>query len=342
MTRYIIKRLITMIPVLIGISVLVFAFIRLIPGDVATSMLGERATPERIAELRMQLGLDKPLYVQYFIYMSHVVRGDLGTSVLRGDPVIKDLTLRFPATLELAVAAMIFAISVGVPSGIISAIRPNSVFDNIARLGTLAGVSMPIFWLGIMLSWTFGVTLHWLPTGGRMTVTLDLPPVVFLGHSFRTNSYLVDSLLSGNWVVFIDVTRHLILPAIALGTIPMAIIARMTRSAMLEVMGQDYIRTAAAKGLAERSVVMDHALKNAMLPVVTVVGLQVGRLLSGAILTETIFGWPGIGSWLYDSIIARDYPIVQGTTMLIAVIFVLVNLAVDVLYAMLDPRIRFD
>jgi peptide/nickel transport system permease protein len=342
MTRYIIKRLITMIPVLIGISVLVFAFIRLIPGDVATSMLGERATPARIAELRTQLGLDKPLYVQYLIYMSRVVRGDLGNSVLRGDPVIKDLTLRFPATLELAIAAMIFAILVGVPSGIISAIRPNSIFDNIARLGTLAGVSMPIFWLGIMLSWTFGVTLHWLPTGGRMTVTLDLPPIVFLGHSFRTNSYLVDSLLTGNWVVFVDVTRHLILPAIALGTIPMAIIARMTRSAMLEVMGQDYIRTAAAKGLSERSVVMNHALKNAMLPVVTVVGLQVGRLLSGAILTETIFGWPGIGSWLYDSIIARDYPIVQGTTMLIAVIFVLVNLGVDVLYAMLDPRIRYD
>jgi len=342
MTRYIIKRLLTVIPVLIGISMLVFGFIRLIPGDVATAMLGERATPQMVAQMREQLGLDKPIYQQYLIYVERVLHGDLGKSVLRGDPVIVDLTRRFPATLELAFAAMIFAIIVGVPAGVISAIRPNSVFDNIARLGSLAGVSMPIFWLGVMLSWTVGVQLHLLPTGGRINPTLAIGPVHLFGREFTTNSYIVDSILTLNVVTFVDATRHLILPAICLGTIPMAIIARMTRSAMLEVLNQDYIRTATAKGLRERSVVRNHALKNAMLPVVTVVGLQVGRLLSGAILTETIFAWPGIGSWLYDSIISRDYPIVQGTTMFIAIIFVLVNLLVDVLYAVLDPRIRFD
>jgi peptide/nickel transport system permease protein len=343
MTRYIIKRLLTIIPVLIGVSMLVFAFIRLIPGDTATAMLGERATPERIAAVREELGLNKPLYEQYLIYANKVLHGDLGRSILRGDPVTKDLLRRFPATVELAAAAILVAIVIGVPAGVISAVRRNSMFDNASRLVALTGVSMPIFWLGLMLSWLFGVMLHWLPTGGRLTVTLaDLKPFIFFGHQIHTNSYIIDSLLTLNFTVLIDALRHLILPAVALGTIPMAIIARMTRSSMLEVMSQDYIRTAASKGLTERTVVTRHALKNALLPVVTVVGLQVGRLLSGAILTETIFGWPGIGSWIYDSIVARDYPIVQGTTMFIAGIFVLVNLLVDVLYAGLDPRIRFD
>jgi peptide/nickel transport system permease protein len=342
MTRYIIKRFLTIIPVLFGISILVFAFIRLIPGDVATAMVGERATPERLAAVRAQLGLDKPLYEQYTIYMSKVLRGDLGRSVLRGNSVTQDLLRRFPATVELALAAMFVALVVGIPAGVISAIRRNSVFDNGSRLIALAGVSMPIFWLGLMLSWFFGVVLHLLPTGGRISATLDVQGLVLFGYEFRTNSYIVDSILSLDPVALLDVLRHLVLPAIALGTIPMAIIARMTRSSMLEVMSQDYIRTASAKGLTERTVVIRHALKNALLPVVTVVGLQVGRLLSGAILTETIFAWPGIGSWLYDSIVARDYPIVQGTTMFIATIFVMVNLGVDVLYAMLDPRIRFD
>jgi peptide/nickel transport system permease protein len=330
MTRYIIKRLLTIIPVLLGISMLVFAFIRLIPGDIATSMLGERATPERVQALRTELGLDRPLYEQYIIYAGKVVRGDLGKSIMRGDPVTQDLLRRFPATVELALAAILVALIVGIPAGVISAVRRNSFFDNASRLVALAGVSMPIFWLGLMLSWVFGVMLHWLPTGGRLTVTLAVAPVDFFGHTFRTNSYILDSLL------------HLVLPAVALGTIPMAIIARMTRSSMLEVMNQDYIRTASSKGLTERMVVTRHALKNALLPVVTVVGLQVGRLFSGAILTETIFGWPGIGSWLYDAIVARDFPIVQGTTMFIATIFVLANLLVDVLYAVLDPRIHYD
>lgn len=342
MTRYIIKRFLTIVPVLFGISVLVFAFIRLIPGDVATAMLGERATPQRIAAVRAELGLDKPLIEQYVIYMSKVVRGDLGKSIVRGDSVTKDLLRRFPATIELALAAILVALVVGIPAGVISAVRRNSVFDNVSRLVALTGVSMPIFWLGLMLSWFFGVQLRLLPTGGRLTATLDIATLEVFGREIRTNSYILDSILAFDMVALLDVLRHLLLPALALGTIPMAIIARMTRSSMLEVMSQDYIRTASAKGLTERTVVIRHALKNALLPVVTVIGLQVGRLLSGAILTETIFAWPGIGSWLYDSIISRDYPIVQGTTMFIAAIFVMVNLAVDVLYAMLDPRIRFD
>jgi len=342
MTRYIIKRFLTIIPVLFGVSILVFAFIRLIPGDPAVTMLGERATPERVAAVRQQLGLDKPIYQQYLLYMGKVLRGNLGTSILRGDPVNTDILRRFPATVELATAAIFVAIAVGIPAGVVSAIRRNSMFDNVSRIVALTGVSMPIFWLGLMLSWFIGVRLHLLPTGGRLTATLSLTPVYILGREIRTNSYIIDSILARNGTVLIDVLRHLILPAIALGTIPMAIIARMTRSSMLEVLGQDYIRTAHAKGLRERMVVTRHALKNALLPVVTVVGLQVGRLLSGAILTETIFAWPGVGSWLYEAIVARDYPIVQGMTMFIATIFVVVNLIVDILYAVLDPRIRFD
>jgi peptide/nickel transport system permease protein len=342
MTRYIIKRFLTIVPVLIGISILVFAFIRLIPGDVATAMLGERATPQRIAAVRAELGLDKPIYEQYFIYISKVLRGDLGRSIVRGDNVTQALLHRFPATVELALAAIFVALIVGIPLGVISAVRRNSAFDNVSRLIALTGISMPIFWLGLMLSWFFGVVLHLLPTGGRLNVMIDIQPLTLFGREIRTNSYILDSILSLDPIALLDVLRHLILPAIALGTIPMAIIARMTRSSMLEVLSQDYIRTASAKGLTERTVVIRHALKNALLPVVTVIGLQVGRLLSGAILTETIFAWPGIGSWLYDSIISRDYPIVQGTTMFIAAIFVFVNLAVDVLYAVLDPRIRFD
>lgn len=342
MTRYVIKRFLTIIPVLMGVSMLVFAFIRLIPGDAATAMLGERATPERIAAVRQEMGLDRPLYEQYLLYMSRVVRGDLGKSIIRGDPVTKDILRRFPATIELALAAMLVAIIVGVPAGVISAVRRNSVFDNVSRLVALTGVSLPIFWLGLMLSWFLGVQLHLLPTGGRLTPTLDIAPLHIFGRDIRTNSYILDSLLTRNGAAFVDTIRHLILPAIALGTIPMAIIARMTRSSMLEVLSQDYIRTAHSKGLRETRVVVRHALKNALLPVVTVVGLQVGRLLSGAILTETIFAWPGIGSWVYDAIVARDYPIVQGMAMFVAAIFVMVNLLVDVLYAVLDPRIRFD
>jgi peptide/nickel transport system permease protein len=334
--RYIAKRFLTIIPVLFGVSVLVFGFIRLIPGDPATAMLGERATAENIARVRVNLGLDKPLPEQYLIYMGKVLRGDMGSSILRGDPVTQEILRRFPATIELALSAILISLLVGIPAGIISATRRNSIFDNASRLIALAGVSMPIFWLGLMLAWLFGVVLHWLPTGGPMTteISWSYKPV--------TGLVVLDSLLSQNWALLEDRLRHLILPAVALGTIPMAIIARMTRSSMLEVLGQDYVRTAHAKGLREQNVVLRHALKNALLPIITVIGLQVGRLLSGAILTETIFSWPGIGLWAYEAIQSRDYPVVQGVTLFVAVIFVMANLSVDVLYAAADPRIRYE
>jgi peptide/nickel transport system permease protein len=334
MVRYIIRRFLTIIPVLLGVSVLVFSFIRLIPGDPATAMLGERATAESVARVRQQLGLDRPIHEQYLIYVSRALRGDLGTSVLRQEPVTRELIRRFPATIELSLGAILFALLVGIPSGILSATRRGSWIDSLSMLLALTGVSMPIFWLGLMLSFLFAVLLHWLPTSGRLTATVQYQPL--------TNLVLLDSLLQGNGTLLVDALRHLVLPAVALGTIPMAIIARMTRSAMLETLGQDYIRTAQAKGLRQRTVILRHALRNALLPVITVVGLQVGILLAGAILTETIFAWPGIGRWIVEAIYARDYPIVQGVTLFIASIFVLVNLTVDVLYAFVDPRIHYE
>jgi peptide/nickel transport system permease protein len=334
MLRYFIKRVLTVIPVLLGVSLLVFGFIRMIPGDVATTMLGERATPESVARVREQLGLNKPVYEQYLIFIGNALRGDLGRSVLRQEPVTQELIRRFPATIELALSAILIALCVGIPAGIISAIRRGSVFDAGSMLLALTGVSMPVFWLGLMLIYLFAVVLHLLPTGGRLGASIEF--------TAATNFLLLDSLLQGNFTVFFQALRHLILPAIALGSIPMAIIARMTRSAMLEVLSADYIRTAQAKGLKERAVVINHALRNAWLPIVTVVGLQVGRLMSGAILTETVFSWPGIGRWLVDAIYARDFPIVQGATLFIAIIFVGVNLLVDLLYAFVDPRIKFE
>ena len=325
MLRYIIRRFLTIIPVLLGVSILVFGFIRLIPGDPATVMLGELATPESVARSPNMTGLDKPVYEQYLIYVSHALRGDLGMSILRQEPVTRELVRRFPGTIELSLGAILFATLVGVPSGILSATRRGSWIDSLSMLIALTGVSMPIFWLGLMLSFVFAVILHWLPTSGRLTAPMEYDPI--------TNLVILDSLLQGNLHLLLDGLRHLVLPAVALGTIPMAIIARMTRSAMLEVLGQDYIRTAQAKGLPQRTVILRHALRNALLPVITVVGLQVGRLLAGAILTETIFAWPGIGRWIVEAIYARDYPIVQGVTLFIACIFVLVNLTVDVLYA---------
>ena len=334
MGPYIIKRFLTIVPVLVGISVIVFGFIHLIPGDPAVTMLGERATPERVKEVRTQLGLDEPLYVQYAIYAGKILRGDLGASILRGDPVLLDLIRRFPATVELAVTAIGIAILIGIPSGIVSAVWRNSFFDGCSRVFSLVGVSMPIFWLGLMLAWVFGVMLGWLPTGFRLGTNVTLVPV--------THFNLLDSLITGNGAAFLGSVRHLILPAVALSTIPMAVITRMTRASLLEVLSQDYIRTAESKGLPQRAVVLRHAMRNALLPVMTVTGLQVGRLLAGAILTETIFSWPGIGLWIYEAIQARDYPIVQGATLFIAMIFVLVNLVTDCLYAAVDPRIKYD
>lgn len=334
MGRYTVRRALTVIPVLLGVSVLVFSFIHLIPGDPALTMLGERATPEKVAEVRRQLGLDRPIYEQYLIYLAKLLRGDLGTSIVRGDPVLTDLLRRFPATVELASAAIALALLLGIPIGIISAVWRNSFVDSVSRVWALTGVSMPIFWLGLMLAWFFGVELRWLPTGFRLDTATSFES--------WTNFVILDALLQGNWAVLRDALRHLLLPAVALATIPLAVIARMTRASMLEVLSQEYIRTAEAKGLPQAAVILRHALRNALLPVLTVVGLQVGHLLAGAILTETVFSWPGIGLWVYESIESRDYAIVQGASLFIAVIFVLVNAVTDLLYAAADPRIKYD
>ena len=333
MRRYAIQRSLTVIPVLLGVSVLVFGFIHLIPGDPALTMLGERATPEKVTEVRARLGLDRPIWQQYGIYVGRVVRGDLGVSIVRGDPVLTDLLRRFPATVELATAAIVLAVALGIPIGVASAVWRNSIVDSLARLWALTGVSMPIFWLGLMLAWFFGVELRVLPTGFRLDTGTTFAP--------WTNFVILDATLQGNWPVLADALRHLVLPAAALATIPLAIIARMTRASMLEVLSREYIRTAEAKGLSQAAVVLRHALRNALLPVLTVVGLQVGHLLAGAILTETIFSWPGIGLWVYESIESRDYAIVQGASLFIAVIVVGVNLMTDLLYAAVDPRIKY-
>ena len=334
MGRYAIRRSLTLVPVLLGVSVLVFSFIHLIPGDPALTMLGERATPEKVAEVRARLGLDRPIWQQYLLYVGNALHGDLGVSIVRGDPVASDLLRRFPATVELAVAAIAVAIALGIPIGVASAVWRNSLLDSLARLGALTGVSMPIFWLGLVLAWFFGVQLRILPTGFRLASGTTFVP--------WTNFVVVDALLQRDWAALADALRHLILPAVALATIPLAVIARMTRASMLEVLSREYIRTAEAKGLSRRVVVMRHALRNALLPVLTVIGLQVGRLLAGAILTETIFSWPGIGLWVYESIESRDYAIVQGVSLFIAVIVVGVNLVTDVLYAAVDPRIKYE
>ena len=334
MRRYAIRRSLTIVPVLLGVSLLVFSFIHLIPGDPALTMLGERATPEKVAEVRARLGLDRPIWQQYVLYIGKALRGDLGVSIIRGDPVASDLLRRFPATVELATASMVVAIALGIPIGVASAVWRNSLLDSLARLGALTGVSMPIFWLGLVLAWFFGVQLRVLPTGFRLSSGTAFVP--------WTNFVILDALLQGDWPTLADAVRHLILPALALATIPLAVIARMTRASMLEVLSREYIRTAEAKGLSRRVVILRHALRNALLPVLTVVGLQVGRLLAGAILTETIFSWPGIGLWVYESIESRDYAIVQGVSLFIAVIVVGVNLLTDVLYAAVDPRIKYE
>lgn len=350
MARYVLRRLVSTIPTILGITIVVFMFLRLIPGDPAVAMLGEHATEENVNRIREQFGLNRPVFLdrealkngdfsgfvnsQYFIYLGRLLQGDLGNSIHRRIPVAETLAQRFPATIELAFSAMILAIIIGVPVGIISAARRNSALDSATMVGSLIGVSVPIFWLGIMLIMLFAVFLQWLPAGGRLDSSIELKTI--------TNFYLIDSLITGNLPAFLNALQHLMLPMIALATIPMAVIARMTRSSMLDVMQEDYIRTAHAKGALERTVLYKHALKNAFLPIITIIGLQFGLLLAGAVLTETIFSWPGIGKWVYDSILARDYPIVQGGTLLIALVFVAINLLVDISYAYLDPRIHYD
>ncbi len=333
MGRYILRRAIALIPILLGVSAASFLLIHLLPGDPATVYLGEHATDEAIIRVKHEFGLDKPLPVQYAIYLWDAVRGDFGESLDSHRPVIAEFLPRFPATIELTLGAITVALLVGVPIGLLSASRPNSVLDRLGMAVALTGVSMPVFWLGLMLVYIFSVYLHVLPTAGQLDVNLSLTPI--------TRIDVLDGLLTGNFAAAGDALRHLILPSITLSSFSTAIIARMTRAAMLDALHQDYIRTAYAKGLAGATVVIGHGLRNALLPVVTVIGLQVGSLLTGAILTETIFSWPGVGRFMYESILFRDYPVILAGILLFSVVFVLVNLVVDVLYAFLDPRIRY-
>ncbi|GAD14512.1 dipeptide ABC superfamily ATP binding cassette transporter, membrane protein [Geobacillus kaustophilus GBlys] len=322
------------IPVLFGMSLVVFFMIRAIPGNPAQVILGQKATKEAVAALTHKLGLDEPWYVQYVKYIGGLLHGDLGESIRTGAPIAEEIWPYLAATIELSLAAMLIAVIIGVNAGIISAWFQNSWFDYIAMVLALIGVSMPIFWLGLMEQWLFSIELDWLPTSGREDVRNPVEPI--------THLYLIDTLLSGNTDQFWQVIQHLVLPSMALATIPMAIIARMTRSSMLEVMKSDYIRTARAKGLSMFWVVYKHSLKNAIIPVLTVIGLQTGLLLGGAILTETIFSWPGIGRYIYDAIGYRDYPVIQSGILIIATIFIFINLIVDLLYAIIDPRIKYN
>ena len=320
-----------LIPVLLGVSLVVFLMVRAIPGDPAQILLGQQATPQRVAELRAELGLDQPIIVQYALFLRDAATGNLGESIVTGQPVVIELANRFPATLELTLAAMTFALMVGVPVGVVAAVKQYSWLDKISSVVALTGISMPIFWLALILAVIFNVQLGLLPFGGRVDV-----PVLSI-----TGMVIPDSIMTLNFAGLWSGITHLILPAVALGTIPMAVITRMTRSSMLEVMNEDYIRTAQAKGVLPWRVVFRHALRNALLPTVTVIGLQFGILMGGAVITETIFSWNGIGNIAIDSIYRRDYAMIQGVVLYGTVFFMLVNLAVDILYAVLDPRVRY-
>ena len=334
MLRFVVRRLLLLVPILVGLSILVFLFIRALPGSPATALLGERTTPQAVAAIRKQYGLDDPIYEQYWAYLKTLAGFDFGTSITSRRPVLDEFKQRFPATIELATAAMLFSLLFGVPLGFIAAKRHGTAIDHASLAASLLGVSIPIFFLAIILKYVFAVRLGWLPTVGRMSVLINI--------DHPTNFYLLDSLLAGNLEAFWDTLKHLVLPAVALGSIPLAIIARITRAAVLDVQNEDYVRTARAKGVAPRTVDTRHILRNAMLPIVTIIGLQTGLLLSGAVLTETVFAFPGIGTWLVEAIEARNYPVLQGGILFIAVVFVLVNLLVDVSYALLNPRIRIS
>lgn len=333
MLRYILNRLALVIPTLIGITICSFGFVRLIPGDPILALSGERGvSAERYAALVIKYGFDRPIWEQYFRYIGQVLQGDFGDSLATHRPVIEEFFKLFPATVELALFALVFAIIIGIPAGIFAAVKRGSWLDQTLMGTALVGYSMPIFWWGLLLIIFFSGYLGWTPVSGRIGLQFFLKPV--------TGFMLIDSLLAGNVNAFVSALRHLILPTIVLGTIPLAVIARQTRSAMLEVMGEDYVRTARAKGLSGNRVIGLHALRNALIPVVTTIGLQVGVLMGGAILTETIFSWPGIGRWLVDSIYKRDYAVVQNGLLIVAVIVMVVNLVVDLLYALINPRIR--
>ncbi len=335
MFNFILKRIGVVIPTFLGVTLLTFSLIRMIPGDPVELMAGERGVdPVRHAELLAQMGLDKPLLVQYWHYLTGIFQGDLGTSIVTREPVIREFFTLFPATVELSLCAMIIAISIGLPAGIIAAVKRGKVTDYTVMGLSLTGYSMPIFWWGLLLILLFSVGLGWTPVSGRISAMFWVDEV--------TGFMLIDSFMSDEAGAFLSALRHLILPSIVLATIPLAVIARMTRSAMLEVLREDYIQVARAKGLAMWLVVCIHALRNALIPVITVIGLQVGVLMAGAILTETIFSWPGVGKWMLDSIYRRDYPSVQGGILLISCMVIVVNLTVDIFYGVVNPRIRHN
>lgn len=334
MLKFIARRLLQLIPILLVLTVLLFLFVRALPGGPAIALLGERATERDLETINEELGLNDPLPVQYGRYMRNVLSGDLGSSIRSRQPVLEELKQKFPATVELGFAAMFFAILVGVPLGFIAAKRYLGVLDNASLFFSLIGISFPVFFLAILLKYLFAVKLGWLPTIGRLDVTRSL--------EHPTNFYLLDAIIAGDGAAVVDVLKHMVLPAIALGTIPLAIIARITRAATLDVVNEDYVRTARAKGLDPHVVDRRHVMRNALLPVVTVVGLQTGLLLTGAVLTETVFAWPGVGSWILDAIRNRDYAVLQGGILFFAFAVAMVNLLVDISYAFLNPRIRLQ
>jgi peptide/nickel transport system permease protein len=334
MLRFVVRRLLFLIPILLGLSILVFLWIRNLPGGPAIALLGERATPESIAMINRQYGLDKPIHVQYWSYLKRSSQGEFGESTRSRRPVVDEFKERLPATIELAAAAGLFAVIIGIPLGFFAAKRYQGVLDHTSLVLSLVGISTPIFFLALILKYIFAVKLGLLPSVGRIGILIEI--------DHPTNFYTVDALLAGNVGAFVDVGKHLVLPAIALGSIPLAIIARITRAAVLDVQNEDYVRTARAKGLAPITVDYRHVLRNAMLPISTIIGLQVGLLLSGAVLTETVFAFPGIGSWLVEAIKNRDYPVIQAGVLFVAVIVVFVNLIVDISYGVLNPRIRLS
>jgi peptide/nickel transport system permease protein len=338
MVKFIVRRLLLLVPILIGVSLLIFVWIRALPGSPAQTLLGERATPQTIKEIRHQYHLDRPIYEQYWGYVDTLLHGDLGTSITSRRTITFEIGQRFPATIELALAAMFFAIVLGIPMGFLAAKKYGSIFDHLTLVGSLIGISIPIFFLGLILKYVFAVRLGWLPSDGRYDVILDAEHPA----SHPTNLYVLDGIITGNWTAAWDAIKHLILPAIALGSIPLAIVTRITRAAVLDVQNEDYVRTARAKGMPPVVVDSRHVLRNALLPVSTIIGLQTGLLLSGAVLTETVFVWNGMGSWLTEAIKARDYPVLQGGILFLAIVFVLVNLIVDISYAIINPRIRLS
>jgi peptide/nickel transport system permease protein len=331
--KYIFRRLIGAIPVLFGLSVVLFAFVRLLPGDPAIAILGQHATPQLIAQIHQSLGLDRPIYVQYVSYITGLFHGDFGASIINGRPVLTDFLIRFPGTVELTIGALIFAIGLGIPLGRTAAKHPNGWLDGIVTVVSLFGISIPIFVLGYTLVFVFAVQLHWLPATGQIDPRLGLEPI--------THMVLIDAILQSRWDALVDGLRHLVLPAIALGSIPLAIVTRITRASVLDVSNEDYVRTARAKGLTEKRVDDRHIMRNAWLPVTTIIGLEVGGLLAGAVITETVFSWNGVGSWVVDAIQDHDYFVVQSSILIFAIIFLVVNLIVDIGYAYLNPRIRY-